>query len=113
MGCMQVYQDPLGDMGKGEVKIKDIDPLDVYIDPNARDRMCDDAENIIISRLYTKEQAMKMYPEYEKKIRNANSDVLTDKPITGREDDGEIKFPEDVATKTDVVGYGDSSEYVR
>ena len=113
MGGMQVYQDPLGDMGKGEVKIKDIDPLDVYIDPNARDRMCDDAENIIISRLYTKEQAMKMYPEYEKKIRNANSDVLTDKPITGREDDGEIKFPEDVATKTDVVGYGDSSEYVR
>ena len=113
MGCMQVYQDPLGDMGKGEVKIKDIDPLDVYIDPNARDRMCDDAENIIISRLYTKKQAMKMYPEYEKKIRNANSDVLTDKPITGREDDGEIKFPEDVATKTDVVGYGDSSEYVR
>ena len=56
---------------------------------------------------------MKMYPEYEKNIRNANSDVLTDKPITGREDDGEIKFPEDVATKTDVVGYGDSSEYVR
>lgn len=113
MGCMQVYQDPLADMGKGEVKIKDLDPLDVYIDPNSRDRMCDDAENIIISRLYTKEQAIKMYPDYEKKIKNAQGDVLSDKPATGREGDGEIHFPEDIATKTDTVGFGNENEYVR
>ena len=31
MGAMQVYVDPMMDMGKGEVCIHDIDPLDIYI----------------------------------------------------------------------------------
>ena len=42
------------DNGKGEVCFKDIDPLDVYVDPNSRHRLFDDAENIIISKLFTK-----------------------------------------------------------
>lgn len=111
MGCALVYQDPLADMGKGEVKIKDIDPLDVYIDPNARDRFCGDAENILISRLYTKEQAAKLYPMYEKAIKNAQSeDFMSDRPQTTRQDDGEITFPEDIDTG---VTFGESSEYIR
>ena len=69
LGAMMVYIDPLKDFGRGEVCLKDIDPLDVYIDPNARDRLCDDAENIIVSRLFTKEQAMRMYPQYENAIK--------------------------------------------
>ena len=71
LGFMQVYQDPTADMGKGEVKIKDLDPLDVYVDPNSRDRYFDDAENIIVSRLFTKDQVNELYPAYESKIRNA------------------------------------------
>jgi len=43
MGCLLGYIDPMKDMGKGEVCIKSIDPLDVYIDPNSRDPFCDDA----------------------------------------------------------------------
>ena len=38
MGVMMVYQDPMRDNAKGDVVIKDIDPLDLYIDPNSRDR---------------------------------------------------------------------------
>ena len=34
------------DMGKGEVCIHDVDPLDVYVDPNSRHKLFDDAENI-------------------------------------------------------------------
>ena len=34
MGFIHVYQDPSLDMGKGEVCMHDIDPLDVYVDPN-------------------------------------------------------------------------------
>tara|TARA_R100001530_G_scaffold27131_1_gene21664 strand:- start:1334 stop:3484 length:2151 start_codon:yes stop_codon:yes gene_type:complete len=112
MGMMMCYQDPMKDMGKGEVCIKDIDPLDVYIDPNSRNRFADDAENIIVSRMFTKEQAKKMYPMYESKIKNATSDRQSDRPSTGREHDGKAIFPEDVETMTDSA-LGKTSEYVR
>ena len=98
MGCLLAYQDPIKDMGKGEVCIRAIDPLDVYVDPNARDRFFDDAENIIISRLFTKEQAQKLYPRYESAIKNAGSSNYTDMPGTSRVDNGEVTFPEDVLT---------------
>ena len=112
LGAMMCYIDPLKDFGRGEVCMTDIDPLDVYVDPNCRDRLGDDAENIIISRLFTKEQAKKMYPQYEDAIKNAQSDLHTDRPTTQRIDDKGIVFPEDTATKTD-INFGESSEYIR
>lgn len=112
VGWMLVYQDPMADMGKGEVKVKDVDPLDVYPDPNARESHLEDAENIIISRLYTRDQAIKMEPMYKKKIKKAQSDLFTDRPITDRTDDGKITFPEDINTDTSTT-FGDGDEYVR
>lgn len=112
MGAMCVYIDPLKDYGRGEVCVHDIDPLDVYIDPNSRHRMGDDAENIVISRLFTKEQATTMYPIYEEAIKNASTDLHTDRPVTQRVDDKGIIFPEDTATKTH-VGFGVNNEYIR
>ena len=101
LGYINVYQDPMMDMGKGEVCMHDVDPLDVYVDPNSRHRMFDDAENIIVSRLYTRDQAKKLYPMYEKAISNASQDEFdTDRPSTDREDDGIASFPEDVVTQT-------------
>ena len=71
VGYLHVYQDPMMDMGKGEVCFHDVDPLDVYVDPNSRHKLFDDAENIIISKLFTKDQAKKMWPMYSKAIENA------------------------------------------
>jgi len=112
LGAMMVYIDPLKDFGRGEVCFHDVDPLDVYIDPNCRHRLGDDAENIIVSRMFTKEQAMKMYPQYENAIKNASSDLHTDRPTTSRVDDKGIIFPEDTQTKTD-MNFGENSEYIR
>ena len=110
VGYILVYQDPMMDMGKGEVCIHDVDPLDVYVDPNSRHKLFDDAENIIISKLFTKDQAKKLYPMYAKKIENADSDsgnkVDFNAPFTEREDDGETTFPED-------VGRVNNQEYIR
>ena len=106
VGYIQVYQDPNADYGKGEVKIKDIDPLDVYVDPNSRDRLFDDAENIIVSRLFTKEQAQKMYPDYAAKIKNAGGNFDDKYPATQAANDGAVHFPED-------VGRTEGTEYVR
>ena len=105
MGCLLVYQDPQADDAKGEVKIRDIDPLDVYIDPNSRDKFCDDAENIIVSRLFTKDQASKMYPMYQKAIKNATGEHGSDRPVTSLRDDGEVSFPEEIRMQ--------DTEYVR
>ena len=107
VGYINVYQDPTKDMGKGEVCIHDVDPMDVYVDPNARSKFLDDAENIIVSRMFTKDQAVKMYPMYEKAIRNANSDQRWDMPNTGRAtNDTASFFPEDISQVSE-------QEYVR
>ena len=113
IGAALVYIDPMKDMGKGEVCIHDVDPLDIYIDPNSRHPLADDAENIIISRLYTKDQAKALYPMYKKAINNAESEnFLTDRPVTGREDGGESTWPESTETMT-IANFGDSDEYIR
>ena len=110
VGYLHVYQDPMMDMGKGEVCFHDVDPLDVYVDPNSRHKLFDDAENIIISKLFTKEQAKQLWPMYSKAIENAadnsGSRVDFNAPSTEREDDGEVQFPED-------VGRLDNQEYIR
>ena len=113
LGYIHCYQDPMMDMGKGEVCIHSVDPLDVYVDPNSRDRFFDDAENIIISRFFTRDQAKKLYPMYSKSIDNAESDQLSDRPETSRVDDGEVIFPEDTETKTQYGSFGESDEYIR
>ena len=108
VGYIHVYQNPMMDMGKGEVCFHDVDPLDVYVDPNSRSRYFDDAENIIISKLFTKEQAKKMYPMYNKKIDNATSKGAFgnandwNAPSSEREGDGEVQFPEDVGRLNEV-----------
>ena len=107
IGYINVYQDPMMDMGKGEVCMHDIDPLDVYVDPNSRNRFFDDAENIIVSRLFSRDQAKKMYPKYKKEIDNANSEQDFNMPETGRDNDNRIFFPEDVGL------LHEQSEYVR
>ena len=99
VGYINVYQDPLMDMGKGEVCIHNIDPMDVYIDPNSRNKFLDDAENIIVSRMFTRAQALKMYPMYKDAIETAASTQRWDEVDTGRSTDGlAATFPEDVNT---------------
>ena len=106
VGYILVYQDPLADMGKGEVKIRDVDPLDVYVDPNSRDRFFEDAENIIISRLFTKEQAAELHPMYKEAIAAASGEYTPDTVGTDRYDSVGIKFPGETETR-------ERNEYIR
>ncbi len=108
LGYLQVYQDPLKDDGKGDVCFNNVDPMDVYVDPNSRDPFFDDAENIIISRNFTKEQAKQLYPQYKNAIDASSSSYDSDSIITGRTDDTGLTFPGDI----DTLAEGDN-EYVR
>jgi len=111
MGAICVYIDPFADMGRGEVKIKDIDPLDIYIDPNSRDRFADDAE-VVVSRLFTKEQANLLEFNYRDAIKAASSDYISDRPETGNSSELPIFFPEGVTTMTVGMTYK-NTEYIR
>ena len=71
LGYMYVYQDPHADMGKGEICMKAIHPLDVYVDPNSRDRYFKDAQHIMICKLIPDSEALKIYPEFEDIILNS------------------------------------------
>ena len=74
MGVLQAYQDPDADNGKGEVCVKQINPLNVYIDPNAKDIHARDAANIIVANYMTDEYAESVYPEYSEIIKNSAED---------------------------------------
>lgn len=84
MGVLQTYQDPDKDNGKGEVCIKQINPLDVYIDPNSKDIYARDAAHIIVANYMTDEYAESVYPEYSEIIASSAEDpeIFDNKPTT-------------------------------
>jgi hypothetical protein len=62
-GVLMAYVNPHADFGRGDICIADVDPLDVLPDPNSRDRYWRDASNIIVSRIFTQEQLLNMWPD--------------------------------------------------
>ncbi len=71
MGVMYTYVDNNDGFGSGEVKVKSIDPLEVYFDPSSKDPFCRDASNIIVAKTVSEDSLVKAYPDYEDIIRNS------------------------------------------
>lgn len=105
MGAWQVYIDKYADGGKGEVKFRAINPLDIYIDPNSRSRFCDDAAHIIVSREYTKKHLEHILPEYKKKIKEAASSFGEDRLAVDSEGSTNLVFEGEY--------FGQYDDYVR
>lgn len=61
-GVLMAYMDPYEDFGRGEVMLTCVDPLDVYPDPNSKDRYWRDASHVVVSRVFTREQIEAMWP---------------------------------------------------
>ena len=85
MGCMMVYHDPNDDFGKGEIKLKALDPLNVYIDPNCQSPILEDASHVIVSKIHSQTQLISQFPEYEENIISATESVVTPTDMTSRE----------------------------
>jgi hypothetical protein len=83
-GCLFAYMDPNADLGKGEVKLINIDPFSVYPDPNSRDRLWRDAANVITSRTFTREQIEIQWPDARELLKGApeSHDLEYDSPGT-------------------------------
>jgi len=73
MGVVNCFQDPMADLGKGEVYIKSLNPLDVFIDPNSKDPYARDAAHIMVAKHLTDEQAMQLYPDFMDIIEDSSS----------------------------------------
>ena len=98
MGVMQVYQDPQADLGKGEVCIKSINPLDVFIDPNSKDVYARDAAHILVCKYMTDEYAELVYPDYMDIIEQSSPepDNEDDYPVTNlAATEGQMFFGDD------------------
>lgn len=84
MGWLLAYADFSKDSGNGEVLIKSVDPYDVYVDPNSKDKFCRDAAHILLVSELTFEQLQRMYPMYTDSILSANPSQGTHKPASKR-----------------------------
>jgi hypothetical protein len=67
MGYLYAYVDKFGDFGRGEVKIRHLNPEDVMVDPNSRESDFDDSENILIVKDLTRPQVKRLLPDWSDK----------------------------------------------
>lgn len=105
-GVGYVYQDTYADDGKGEVKIRDIDPFTAYFDPNAKGRFSEDSRWQFVSANYTKDQAIAMHMEYADLIDQANSAYDSDLPSSTLYDSGQLFFGDTFSPDVEYVrGY--------
>lgn len=81
IGYLYPYYDPNGDFGQGDIKIKSIDPFNVFIDPSSKDRHFQDASNIIISTLLPKDRILFLYPQYTEQLKDAIPSTETRTPV--------------------------------
>tara|TARA_Y100001973_G_scaffold81816_1_gene120720 strand:- start:7891 stop:10104 length:2214 start_codon:yes stop_codon:yes gene_type:complete len=84
MGVMNAYIDPKKDYSKGEVCLKAISPLDVYIDPASQDQFCHDANHIIIGKKVMRSQVLSAYPQFKELIESAKETSHLSTPTTTR-----------------------------
>ena len=78
------YVDPDADFGSGEVKIKSVDPLEVFIDPASKDPFCRDASNIIVAKVVSEDVLIKAYPDYAEMIQECQETSYINIPTESR-----------------------------
>ena len=97
IGYLQVDVDPDQDRGMGEVIFNSVNPFDVYVDPTSRDFLFRDASYVIVKKDIPKEQLMRLFPDDKRKIKNIQSNQLTNDNYSERDiTDTEIIFNSDV-----------------
>lgn len=84
MGVLMSYVDPDADFGTGEVKMKSVDPLEVFIDPSSKDPFCRDANNIIVAKVVSEDVLLKAYPDYAELIQECQETSYINIPSDSR-----------------------------
>ena len=94
MWAMMAYVDPNADFGRGEILVADLDPLEVYIDPNAKRADTEDAAHKLLVKKATKEYIQNKYPDFS--FKDTQQTHEDDIPSTSnRAEEGQITSVED------------------
>ena len=103
MGYFYAYIEPEADYGRGEVMFTHINPFRVYVDPASRDRYFQDAANVLLSTILTKEQVLNLYPDVEEIINDIEtynmSDIYSDYPDSQNKNSTTVFTPAEVDDK--------------
>lgn len=84
VGALLVEYNKLNDEGDGEIGISLVHPFDLYVDPEAKEKDCSDAERIIIARNIGKNRALILVPrEKEHLIKRLTNDEDDSTKYTG------------------------------
>lgn len=84
MGVMCTYFDPTLDMGKGEIIIKALDPLNTYLSPDCKDRYGRDSSDIFLVTVLSEDQVKFTHPYLVPYLKNAKTTTITRHPSTNR-----------------------------
>jgi len=103
VGYFQVYVDPNDDRGMGEVKIRTLEPFDVYVDPQSRDPLYTDAAYIMVHKILPRAQLEMLYPDKKSKIRNANSQYPSHGGSLAKADEHDFQY-KDVSEGYSILG---------
>ena len=76
LGYFYAYIDREADYGRGEVKFSYIDPFRVVVDPNARSKYLDDASDIILSTIMSRDQLINYYPQVVEPIDEEGNTLI-------------------------------------
>lgn len=86
MWCMMAYADMRADYGRGEIILTDLDPLEVYIDPNSKRDDTEDASDKMIVKKCTKEYIENLYPDFDfTEAKQSNDDDIPNSNYTPTE----------------------------
>lgn len=89
VGCLFTYPDYNADNGKGELKVVDVDPLDVYIDPSTKEPDSSDAGNILISPILSED---KINTTWDVDLTDAEDERIDEYSRQRAETQGQIIF---------------------
>tara|TARA_Y100000310_G_C20682335_1_gene816706 strand:- start:1081 stop:3324 length:2244 start_codon:yes stop_codon:yes gene_type:complete len=82
IGYIMVTVDKDADQGMGEVKLEQPEPFDLFVDPKSRDMLFRDAAYIMIRKILPKSHLLSKYPEYDRKIKNASGEYMSEDAYT-------------------------------
>lgn len=99
MGALMAYIDPFGDYGKGEIKVTDIDPLDIYVDPLTKRSDCQDTPHFLIVKDLSENQIKATFPNFDLTDVSEIS-VGTQYPSNSRNtSEDQVLYPDTLDTK--------------
>jgi len=106
IGYFQVYVDPNEDRGMGEVKIRNLEPFDVYVDPQSRDSLLRDAAFMMLHKVCPRAYLEQLYPEFKSKIKKAHSQYPNHKSWSQKADMNDFQY-KDISENFTILGEDD------